>query len=217
MALEGLTVRKAQQAGAVSDFRRNLFPWTNRLIVGDQRKPASEPGLVGRIGEAQEVRGAIGEAVTPTMNGLQDSVRDCHRAPASLLPSTRFPLARDSQRAHPHKQQCRENQLSRKQARKRNVQQESTPKGCSHRNSQKEQGGHQACNLMNNLELRSGGSRCATRAAPAGCPQAHRGFSFDRGLAASGRTLPMALDARLDDYIRAGSMSAKAQTTHLDW
>ncbi len=55
MALEGFAIGVAQEAGAVGDLGRNFGPGTNGLVVGDEREPAAEGGLIGGIGEAEKM------------------------------------------------------------------------------------------------------------------------------------------------------------------
>ena len=65
MALEGLAVGVAKQAGAVVDFRGNIGVGTDGLKVGDGGEPLAECGLVGSVGQAEKVGGAVVESVGP--------------------------------------------------------------------------------------------------------------------------------------------------------
>src|ERR1700722_3201172 len=51
VALEGLAIGVAKQAGAIGDLRRDLGWETDSLVLGDERKPASECSLVCVIGQ----------------------------------------------------------------------------------------------------------------------------------------------------------------------
>ena len=65
VALQRLAIGKAQQAGAIGDLRREFSFWSNGLVASDEREPLPEGSLIGRIGEAQEIRRAIAKAIGP--------------------------------------------------------------------------------------------------------------------------------------------------------
>src|SRR5277367_5459473 len=65
VALEGLAIGIAKEAGAVGDLRRDFGRRTDGLKLGDERKPAAEGGLVCWIGQAEKGRCAVIEAVAP--------------------------------------------------------------------------------------------------------------------------------------------------------
>ena len=63
--LEGLAIGVAKQAGAVGDLRGDFGCGTDGLVLGDEREPAAEGGLVCRIGQTEKIRCAIAESVAP--------------------------------------------------------------------------------------------------------------------------------------------------------
>jgi hypothetical protein len=64
-----------QEACAVGDFGRQIGCWPDRLVFRNEREPAAEGGLICRISQAQEVRRAIAEAVSPLE--CDGGVREC--------------------------------------------------------------------------------------------------------------------------------------------
>jgi hypothetical protein len=63
--LERLAIGVAKQAGAVADLGRDIGRRADGLVFSDEREPAAEGGLVGRIGQAEKVGCAVAEPIAP--------------------------------------------------------------------------------------------------------------------------------------------------------
>ena len=65
VAFERLAIGVAKQAGTVADLGRDFGRGADRLVLRDEREPAAEGGLIGRVGQAEKVGCAVAEPVAP--------------------------------------------------------------------------------------------------------------------------------------------------------